>query len=73
MTVITVKGDPESVSSLLQSIISSGNDIDFVNLTKNNAEYIVGYSPSGPLNYFILLESGDYLLLESGDKIILES
>lgn len=73
MTIVSVVGVPESVCSFLQDIIDLGNDIDFLQLTKNNSTYLVGYSPSGPVvNEFLLMEDGSFLLLESGDKIILQ-
>jgi hypothetical protein len=71
MNAISVKGDPEAVSSFLQSIINAGNNINVLKLTKNNSEYVVVYSGIS-VGSRILLENGDYLLLESGDKILLE-
>lgn len=72
MTFITVLGDPDRLSSFLGSIITAGNDITVLKLTRTKATYLVGYISTGPVvNNYILLESGDFMLLESGDMIIL--
>lgn len=73
MTIVTLVGDPESVSGFLDTIIGAGNNIVILKMTKNNSTYIVGYEPSGPVvNEFLLMEDGSYLLLEDGGYIILE-
>jgi hypothetical protein len=72
MTFVTVLGDPDKLSSFLNSIVVAGNDITLCKKTQNHSTYIVGYASTGPVvNTYILMESGDFLLLESGDKIIL--
>jgi hypothetical protein len=72
MTYLSVLGDPDRLSSFLDSIIAAGNAISVVQLTGHKATYLIGYYSTGPVvNNYILLESGDYMLLESGDMIIL--
>jgi hypothetical protein len=71
MTFVIVLGDPDKLASFLNSVISSGNDIEILKKTQNHSTYIVGFASSGGGNSYILMESGDYLLLESGDRIIL--
>jgi hypothetical protein len=71
MSILTVVGDAEKVCGLLDSLVSSGNTINLVKKTTNNATYIIDYIAI-PLGNFLLMENGSYLLLESGSKIILE-
>lgn len=73
MISVTVVGDPDKVSSYINTVIGLGNTIYSVTKTKNNATYIITYdSGVGPTEFYLLMETGDYLLLETGDKIILE-